>query len=914
MSPLLQSFLNEARDNLEVASRCLLALEQAPSDSQLLDELFRAMHTIKGASGLFDNLSDFSRLLHVIEDGLDKVRDHTLPLTPELTDCIFDALDVATQWLDSIDATEALPASSPVQLVEQLAALTQAFQPASALQSTTATSAPAEPAVFSSVSGPSDKPLAEPSETPFAPTPLWVRELTDARRRGVFEAALADAATSLLSVTFTPPEECFFQGHDPVQSVKTLAGLQVVNITPRAAWPALEALDPFHCVLDFSMLVLADEAAVRHHFRYLAESVQVIPLSTEALIRPVGERGESDDELWMPFADEALTLAEAADWPALGRCVAPLRELCGDSLYQHSVVMWLTLALRLATPPQAIILGLVDALMTGEYQPRVPNAVEPTSAKLTSAEPYPSLASGSHHDVARQILQQQIEVLNAPVSKALFAPRFGAVEDVVRRMLSHLGHGPDATFTHALQQAREQQHSQPLTAWLEYWLAVASADVAVDVDAAVDSALDRSATLTAAQLPVAEPPSESVEKRDKAEKTEKAHTPSHTIRVEHQRIDELMTLAGELVVAKNALPFLAKHATEGMTPNAIAKELTSHYANIDRIADRLQQAVMGARMVPLSVVFQRFPRLVRDMTRKLDKNAELVLEGEDVEADKHVVDHLADPLVHLVRNSLDHALESPAERQAAGKPAKGVIKLRAQALDDQVLVEVIDDGRGIDVEKLKQKAYQRGIIDEQKLDTITHQEALQLIFAAGLSTAEKVSDISGRGVGMDAVRTAVAAAGGTISVASEPGKGTTLRILLPLSMAVARVMMVRIGEQDYGIAMANIRETVRVPSSAIHRIKRSENIVLRDKLIPLKRMRSLLGLEAVQAGAEEAVLIVEHNGEQVGLVIDDFCQGIDIVQKPMAGIMAGYSLYAGSALMGDGRVLLVINLTALLAQ
>lgn len=909
MSPLLQSFINEARDNLEVASRCLLALEQAPNDSELLDELFRAMHTIKGASGLFDNLSDFSRLLHVIEDGLDKVRDHTLPLTPTLTDCIFDALDVATQWLDSIEATEALPAAAPVQLVEQLAALTQAFQPQPTPGADTAAEAAETPLALTETDAASTLALLSVDASkllatqPFASAPRWVLELTDAHRRELFEAALVNGATPLLNVTFIPPEECFFQGHDPVQNVKTLAGLQVVNVTPRSAWPTLEALDPFHCVLDFSMLVLADENAVRHHFRYLAESVQVTPLSAEALILPVGERGESDNELWMSFVGDALPLAETADWQALERCVLPLRELCGDSFYQHSVVHWLTLALRLATPPQAIILGLLDALITGEYQPRLPKAVEPTSA-----EPCPSLASNNQRAVARQVLEQQIEVLNAPVSETLFAPRFAAVEDVARRMLGHLGHAPSATFDQALQQAREQQQSRPLAVWLEHWLAgerVPAADMT--------SATPAQAVLASGLLETpAEPACETV--KAEADKAEKAHTPSHTIRVEQQRIDELMTLAGELVVAKNALPFLAKHATEGMTPNAIAKELTSHYANIDRIADRLQQAVMGARMVPLSVVFQRFPRLVRDMTRKLDKNAELVLEGEDVEADKHVVDHLADPLVHLVRNSLDHALESPAERQAAGKPAKGVIKLRAQALDDQVLVEVIDDGRGIDVEKLKQKAYQRGIIDEQKLDTITHQEALQLIFAAGLSTAEKVSDISGRGVGMDAVRTAVAAAGGTISVASEPGKGTTLRILLPLSMAVARVMMVRIGEQDYGIAMANIRETVRVPTSAIHRIKRSENIVLRDKLIPLKRMRVLLGLEAAQAGAEEAVLIVEHNGEQVGLVIDDFCQGIDIVQKPMAGIMAGYSLYAGSALMGDGRVLLVINLPALLAQ
>ncbi|XGA79791.1 chemotaxis protein CheA [Halomonas sp. CH40] len=890
MNPLLQSFINEARDNLEVASRCLLALEKTPADSELLDELFRAMHTIKGASGLFDNLSDFSRLLHVIEDGLDKVRDHTLALTPELTDCIFDALDVATQWLDSIEASEALPASAPVQLAEQLGALNQAFQAAPG----GAPTATPEPSVHIAPD------TAAAVTLPAASAPLWVRELPDARRRALFEGYLAKAETSLLEVVFTPPEECFFQGHDPLQSVKTLDGLQALHITPREPWPLLEALDPFRCVLDIRLLALADEVAVQHHFRYLAESLQVSTLPAEVLIHPEGEQGESDDELFVPFADEALPLAEAADWQALGQRLAPLRELCGERLYQHSIVHWLALALRLPAPPQKVILGLLDALATGDdYQPREPRQAGPLSQTASSEQPPTLEAADDHIAMVYQVLQQQVEVLQTSASEALFAPRLAAVEEVIRRMLGHLEQAPGAGFEAALQAAREQQHSQPLASWLEGRL--------------VPPAQPTSAA--APPLAASKPAPSALPDRssEPVEKAEKAHAPSHTIRVEQQRIDELMTLAGELVVAKNALPFLAKHASEGMTSKAVAKELTSHYANIDRIADRMQQAVMGARMVPLSVVFQRFPRLVRDMTRKLDKNAELVLEGEDVEADKHVVDHLADPLVHLVRNSLDHALESPAERQAAGKPAKGMIKLRAQALDDQVLIEVIDDGRGIDAEKLKHKAYQRGLIDEQKLDSITHQEALQLIFAAGLSTAEQVSDISGRGVGMDAVRTAVAASGGTISVASEPGKGSTLRILLPLSMAVARVMMVKIGEQDYGIAMTSIRETVRVPASAIHRIKRSENIVLRDKLIPLKRMRSLLGLEAAEAGQEEAVLIVEHNGEQVGLVIDDFRQGMDIVQKPMEGIMAGYSLYSGSALMGDGRVLLIINLAALLS-
>ncbi|MYL25106.1 chemotaxis protein CheA [Halomonas alkaliantarctica] len=891
MNPLLQSFINEARDNLEVASRCLLALEQSPNEDALLDELFRAMHTIKGASGLFDNLTEFSRLLHVIEDGLDQVRSHTLPLTPELTDVIFDALDVITQWLDSVEATESLPESAPAQLNEQLAALNQA------MQQTTVTAV--EEAMPSDVVS---NDMSIDANTSVTEAPEWVQALPDNTRRSLVKASLEAPDATLMAVVFTPPEECFFQGHDPLQNVKTLPGLQVMQIAPRQQWPMLEILDPYQCVLNFSLVALAQEDEVHHHFRYLTESVSVEPLAVEALIRPSGEWEE--DALIAPFIDEALPLAEAGDWASLRKRLTPLEQLSGETLYAHSVVHWLALALRFDSPPQTVILGLIDALREGHYQPRAPllasadalstNSLQPVEAPLPNVAK-PENGQGLIHEV----LAQQIEVLDAPVSAELFAPRFDAVAHVVRQLVAQLGDANEG-LEEAITRSREQQNGALLQQWLTAYLARQAPEAAPSPTPASLAPSDVTDIATPA------------EHAKRVEKNDKAPASGQTIRVEQQRIDELMTLAGELVVAKNALPFLAKSANEGMSSANIAKELTSHYANIDRIADRMQQAVMGARMVPLSVVFQRFPRLVRDMTRKLDKQAELVLEGEETEADKHVVDHLADPLVHLVRNSLDHALEGPAERQAAGKPANGMIKLRAQALDDQVLIEVIDDGRGIDAEKLKQKAYQRGLIDEQKLDTITHQEALQLIFAAGLSTAEKVSDISGRGVGMDAVRTAVAASGGQISVASEAGKGTTIRILLPLSMAVARVMMVRIGEQDYGIAMANIRETVRVPVSSIHRIKRSENIVLRDKLIPLKRMSTLLNLAPSPPRDEEAILIVEVEGQLVGLVIDDFRQGIDIVQKPMEGIMANYGIYAGSALMGDGRVLLVLNLSALL--
>ena len=413
-----------------------------------------------------------------------------------------------------------------------------------------------------------------------------------------------------------------------------------------------------------------------------------------------------------------------------------------------------------------------------------------------------------------------------------------------------------------------------------------------------------------AATPIAKPAKAAQKPLDNSEhSTKQANT---TLRVDQVRIDTLMDLVGELVVAKNSLPFLAKRAEETYNAKELSKEIKAQYSVINRLAEELQNAMMSVRMVPVSSVFQRFPRLVRDLSRRLGKKIELVMEGEETEADKNVIENLADPLIHLVRNSLDHGIEMPETRIAAGKPETGTLILRAIPMDDQVIIEIIDDGKGIDPNIIKQKAYEKGVIDEEKLDSISDQEAIELIFAAGLSSKEEASDLSGRGVGMDVVRTAVKDAGGSVSLKSEVGKGSTLRLTLPLSMAVAQVMMVEVDQQTYGISMDNIRETVRVPIESIQKIKHSETIILRDKLIPLRRMRQLLNLPEAEQVEEEAVLIVSINGEEVGLVIDDFQEGIDIIQKPLEGVMSNFPIYAGATLLGDGRVLLILNLAEII--
>jgi two-component system chemotaxis sensor kinase CheA len=384
-----------------------------------------------------------------------------------------------------------------------------------------------------------------------------------------------------------------------------------------------------------------------------------------------------------------------------------------------------------------------------------------------------------------------------------------------------------------------------------------------------------------------------------------------SLKVDQAKIDRLMNLIGELVVSKNALPYLAERAESQFGVRELSREIKGQYSIINRIADEMQDAIMQVRMMAVSFVFQRFPRLVRDISRKLSKDVQLVLEGEQTEADKNIIESLADPLMHIVRNSLDHGLETPEVRIAAGKPAAGKLTIRAAQEADRVVIEIIDDGKGIDPAVIKQKAYEKGIIDEAALERISDQEAIDLIFAAGLSTAAVISDLSGRGVGMDVVRSAVEKINGSVVLESQLGKGTTIRISLPLSMAVTQVMIVESDGQLFGVPMDHVIETVRIPRNSIHAIKQSQTAVLRGRIVPLRSLNALLGIATIPKANlddELAVLLVQAGNTEVGLLVDGFHEASGVIQKPLNGFLSNLSAYSGSALMGDGSVLMILNI------
>lgn len=505
---------------------------------------------------------------------------------------------------------------------------------------------------------------------------------------------------------------------------------------------------------------------------------------------------------------------------------------------------------------------------------------------------------------ALAVIDAQMQILSLPDQVAWLAGRLRAVAAVLAALCRTLfGLQQLQPLQLALDESLAQQSARPLRDWLG----------------------QRQREL---QPPPSSPSTESMpapretpvaldtEEQRTQKKPDEAAGGTRMLKVEQGRIDHLMNLIGEMVVAKNGLPYLASRAEGVFGSRELAREIKAQYAVINRISGEMQDAIMRVRMTPVSFIFQRFPRLVRDLSRKLGKEVTLVLEGEDTEADKNVIEALADPLIHIVRNSLDHGLEMPAQRLAAGKPAEGRLLIRAAQEGDRVLIEIIDDGKGIDPGAIRRKAVERGLLSDDAAQRLTAQEAVNLVFAAGFSTADVVSDLSGRGVGMDVVRATVERLNGSVSIDSRPGEGTRITLALPLSMAVTSVMIVESGRQLYGVPMDSVVETVRVPRERITQIRHSEATVLRDRLVPLRALNGLLATDLTQAANEDdevAVLVTRFNDELVGIVVDDFREVADIILKPMAGFLAGLSGYAGSALLGDGSVLMVLNTKELLS-
>ena len=813
MNPLLEQFLSEARDLLESIGNKLMQLESVPGDEEIINELFRSVHTLKGNSGLF-TFPEMTTLLHAGEDLMGTVRGGDVVYSRELADCLLEAMDLVGALCGDIESSQHINASRAKDSSRMAKAL-RALIPSVSVNQDDAQSTSSNHALSTDTST-----HAAPADVSASLLPPF-----DCIPDAVRAAAIVQCqqGEQLHWIVYHPQRECFFNGDDPLNNARQAPGLIWGRVVLSEALPPLPQLDTYSCLLGFELLTSCPREELDQYYRYLSDQVEISAISPEWL-----ENGQS----------QASSTAKR---------VAPLSESDQAALNQI-----------LASQRQILLLDDRPAWHAGR--------LKSVATVLTNL----CMASGDHSALTN--IQKAVDEAIATGHNTCLVAWLDAHE------FSH----PESSFSRLF----VSDHGI----------------VATKVEHNVGKS------------PVAESGSgnaPAVEPVKFGRRAEDALNGPKSLKVDQAKVDRLMNLIGELVVSKNALPYLAERAEAQFGVRELSREIRGQYSIINRIADEMQDAIMQVRMMAVSFIFQRFPRLVRDTSRKLGKEVQLVLEGEQTEADKNIIESLADPLIHIVRNSLDHGLETPDVRLAVGKPATGKLTIRAAQQADRVVIEIIDDGKGIDPAVIKQKAYEKGIIDEATLERIGDQEAINLIFAAGLSTAKVVSDLSGRGVGMDVVRSAVEKINGTVIIRSELGKGTTICISLPLSMAVTQVMIVESDHQLFGVPMDHVVETVRIPRSAIHAIKQNQTAVLRGRIVPLKSLNALLGISAIpQANSDDelAVLLVHGGGAELGLLVDGFQETIGVIQKPFDGFLSNLSAYSGSALMGDGSVLMILNI------
>ncbi|RLU00506.1 chemotaxis protein CheA [Ketobacter sp.] len=378
----------------------------------------------------------------------------------------------------------------------------------------------------------------------------------------------------------------------------------------------------------------------------------------------------------------------------------------------------------------------------------------------------------------------------------------------------------------------------------------------------------------------------------------------NTVRVDTKRLDDIMNMVGELVLVRNRLVRLGLRTAD--------EDLAKAVANLDVVTGDLQTAVMKTRMQPIKKVFGRFPRVVRDLARNLKKEITLELEGEETDLDKNLVEALADPLVHLVRNSVDHGIEAPDVREQMGKPRMGKVFLAAEQEGDHIVLSITDDGGGMDPDMLRRKAVEKGLMDTEAADRLSDPEAFNLIFHPGFSTKEQISDVSGRGVGMDVVKTKITQLNGTIDVHSEKGVGTRIAIKVPLTLAIMPTLMVMLGTQAFALPLVNVNEIFHLDLSRTNVVDGQEVVVVREKALPLFHLKRWLIRGAQGKDTEAHVVIVSVGTQKVGFVVDQLIGQEEVVIKPLGKMLHGTPGMAGATITGDGRIALILDIPSML--
>ncbi|QJB57575.1 chemotaxis protein CheA [Pseudodesulfovibrio sp. zrk46] len=957
---ILADFFVEAKEHLETIEPNLLELEKAPENLGLLNEIFRPMHSLKGASG-FLGLNKINGLAHKAENILDELRQGSMQVTGAIMDLILSATDALRTMVDNLEESgvEGDVDTSPIiaQIEAALAGdLSEDVSPT--LSDDTVEEAPfnSEPSVSKAVDGEVVEPV-----TTMDPEPAPVA---------------ADTDNIVMTAVFQPEPDPNF---DDTPYVLTTVGEGHLADFLEEAQEIIENLN--RCLLALEGEPDGADELINDTFRYFHnlkgnsgiigfKELNALTHEAETLLNKVRKGDMASSQALIDLLLSAVDLIE---------------ELVGKVDVETNKVTPVDtsiMAQLLQKVTEELDVSVVQGSVPSSKQGTETSVVEERDVAVDSVEAVIEQANVAYdpEDVALFVstINQQLEAAavalemlrkdagQSDIIDGLFRTfqtmqnsagymGFDEIKEYAGRTVGLVDQGRKTDMDFSLMlDILDQEFAILKDMLLKAMSDISGAPVSdptmnMSVPAANNSDVSKESEPTIEELPSSSPEPEKALEKTVSEPVAAVPEPrvapkpvasapkpapsapsrnaggasgggaqpparpkvSSTIRVDHHKLDHLMNVIGELIINRNRYAMLARALEEGHEEvHVVAQQLTETTYAMARISDDLQDTIMKVRMVPVQTVFSRFPRLVRDLSRKSGKQVELIMEGEETEFDKSVVEEIGDPLVHLVRNAVDHGLEDEQERVAAGKKPKGHVWLRAYHKGNSVAIEVEDDGRGMDPEKLKQVAIRKGVITPEEANAMDDREALDLIFAPGFSSAEKVTDISGRGVGMDVVKTNIKNLKGSVHTQSEVGKGTKLTLTLPLTLAIIDALMVQVAGDTFAIPLDAVSETTKIEVEKLSDVNNRKAVTLRGEVLGIVELSELLGLP--QTMDERDVLpmvVIQDNDRRLGLVVDRLLERQEIVIKPLGQYLNNFNLkgLSGATIMGDGSVVLILD-------
>ena len=860
---VLKGFIEEAWEHLDGIEDKILELEQS-QDVDTVNAAFRPVHTIKGTAA-FLGLNNIKELCHETETVLDFIRKGKLGVTGEIIDILLKAVDTISQMLEAtenaLDNLEEQDGEVVLEIEE--VPYEDIIRELKRVREEEASAAPEEEAQKGQeISSEKEAPSKTPSVYTWAPA--GEGDLSGVSfPPGLKEQFLDESEEHLqhiedLLLKFEKGEGGVEEINDLFRALHTLKGNAGVLLSAISD----EALKNIHPLTPFQEIAHLAESLMQ---KRRDEGKPPSPEEIDFLFRVIDllkgllekvSRNEVPDHIELPLPGAGEVAAPSAQ-------EKPQEEVQKPDLSAHEAKIEV-LENTLSQALEAAKVGLSEILDREKRQTAL--------SKVSRAfEMMIKVAKELGETEACEEAEKSLNIVD-------FLSKNEEPEDHERLLIEGIKDGL-SVFEKILERLRAlkkevQAETQP-------------AGEAVAGDKTVSSAKE----------PTPKPPAKQ-EKRGK-----------QVIKVPQERLDKLMNLVGELVVAKNNFAVLARELSVEYNLPGLAKKVKEFGAGVSRIVDELQATIMSIRMVPVGQVFSRFPRMVRDLSRKLGKKVKLVITGEETELDKTIIEALGDPLVHLVRNAMDHGIEPPEERVRVGKPEEGTLWLRAYNKGQSVIIEIEDDGRGIDPQRVRAKAVERGLLTEEDLERMDDKEVINLIFQPGFSTAEKVSEVSGRGVGMDVVRTAIERIGGSVELESKVGQGTKVILKLPLTLAISKGLEVEVAGERYYIPLDYVVETVKAPKEAVHWHRGRALVVIRESLLPMLDLAEALGeVSHEENGQEEIPLVVLNLGQKkLALKVDRFYNESEFVLKPLVGPLEGLPGFSGATVTGEGRILLVLD-------